>query len=81
MEPDGILIDIYIPVTIGREITRLRGAKRLDRQRGDLPERWVFRWVYLYFWAGNALCLIEGEEATLEKILALVGHSLAEFRT
>ena len=74
------MIQIYVSRDVGKKITKLSGAKRLDRERGDLPERWVYRWVYTYFWSGSDQCLIEGEADTIERVLSLVGHTLAEWR-
>jgi len=73
------MIHLYVSKNLGRKITKLSDAKRLDRERGDLPERWVYRWTYIYFWSGSDQCLIEGEADTVERVLFLVGHRVNEF--
>ncbi len=73
------MIHLYVSKNLDRKITKLSDAKRLDRERGDLPERWVYRWTYIYFWSGSDQCLIEGEADTVERVLFLVGHRVNEF--
>ena len=72
-------VEFYLPKKVAKEIVELPGAKKLDRQQGDLPERWVYSSVYYRFWLGSDLCRVEGNMKSVERALALVGHSLAEF--